>query len=226
MTDGIAELVVIGAGGHGREVYAYVRDLVGAGVPIRFAGFVDEKKPPTDDEPRVLGDFGTLRVWCEARGERGAWYITAVGDNRLRARFVEQVEVLGLSGLRPWTLQHPAAHVGHDVILGDGTCIAPGAIVTTRVRLGRHCIVNVRASVSHDAEIADFVNVNPGVVVCGGVRIGEGCYVGAGATVIQDVSVGAWSVIGAGAVVVRDVPPGVTVVGVPARVMGTGGGSR
>ena len=83
-----------------------------------------------------------------------------------------------------------------------------------------------RSSVSHDAEIADFVNVNPGAVVCGGVRIGEGCYLGAGATVIQDVSIGAWSVVGAGAVVIRDVPPGVTVIGVPARVMGTRRGSR
>ena len=142
-----------------------------------------------------------------------------MGDNRVRARFAEQVAALGVAALRPWTLLHPRAHVGPDVELGEGTCVAPGATLTTRIRVGRHSIVNVHASISHDAELDDFVNVNPGAVVCGAVRLGEGCYVGAGATVIQNVSVGAWSVVGAGAVVIRDVPPGVTVMGVPARVV-------
>jgi hypothetical protein len=213
------EIVVIGAGGHGREVHAYLRELTQAGAPVAFAGFVDERQLQTPGPPAVLGDFQALRAWCRARPRRGLGYITAVGDNRVRARFAGQVATLGIDALRPWTLLHPRAHVGPEVELGEGTCVAPGATLTTHVRVGRHSIINVHASISHDAVLDDFVNVNPGAVVCGAVRLGEGCYVGAGATVIQNVSVGAWSIVGAGAVVVRDVPPGVTVVGVPARVV-------
>jgi hypothetical protein len=40
-----------------------------------------------------------------------------------------------------------------------------------------------------------------------------------GATVVSRQSVGVWSIVGAGACVTKSVPPGVTVVGVPAREM-------
>jgi acetyltransferase EpsM len=55
--------------------------------------------------------------------------------------------------------------------------------------------------------------------VAGGVHVGEGTWIGAGAVVKQGINIGSWCMIGAGAVVVNDVPDGLTVVGVPARVM-------
>jgi len=52
-------------------------------------------------------------------------------------------------------------------------------------------------------------------------RIGDGACIGAGATVINGMEIGALAVIGAGAVVTRNIPPGVTAVGVPARITKT-----
>lgn len=49
--------------------------------------------------------------------------------------------------------------------------------------------------------------------------LGDNVYVGSGARVLGGVSVGDDVAIGANAVVVEDVPPGVTVGGVPARVI-------
>ena len=131
---------------------------------------------------------------------------------------VARAEAIGSTRLDWLTLVHPHASVGVGVEIGEGTCAAPGSIITTRSRIGRHCILNVKASVSHDVTLGDYVNLNPGVVIAGNVHIGDGCYVGAGATVIDRVRVGAGSVVGAGAVVIEDVPANATVVGVPARV--------
>lgn len=209
-------VVVIGAGGHGSEVYTYILDLVRGGEQLRFVGFVDDTKPigPFGDT-EILGDLGDL----ERLSQRfpGLRYITAVGDNRLRAELVQKV---GRSrNLRAWSLRHHSSNIGHDVSFGEGTCLAPGAIVTTRVRIGSHCILNVHSSVSHDCVVGDYANINPGAVIAGNVRIGEGAYIGAGATVIEKVSIGEWSIVGAGAVVTMNIPPHTTAVGVPARVI-------
>jgi sugar O-acyltransferase (sialic acid O-acetyltransferase NeuD family) len=216
------DLVILGAGGHGAELASYVRDIQSAGTPVRLLGFIDDGKPagPISDLP-VLGGFGALAKLLDRRGGELLYYITAVGDNATRRRLVARAEQLDTEWLRPWTLRHPSAQVGDQVVIGDGTCLAPGAIVTSRVRIGRHCILNVKASVSHDSNLADFCNINPSATLCGNVNVSEGAYVGAGATVIQRTTIGAWSIVGAGAVVIADVPANVTAVGVPARVIKT-----
>ncbi|MEJ2749643.1 MAG: DapH/DapD/GlmU-related protein [Anaerolineae bacterium] len=53
--------------------------------------------------------------------------------------------------------------------------------------------------------------------------IGDNVFIGAGARVIGDITIGDNAVIGANAVVIKDVPPQATVVGIPARVVRSGG---
>ena len=214
------KLVVVGGGWHSEEVHSYLLRLrAERGVP-ELVGCVDEFKPRGQWETsRFLGKFDDLRELIDAEPEQSFFYITAVGDNGIRRKLVGAVNGLGLRNLRPWTLRHPLADVGYDVRIGDGTLLAPGVIVTTHVRVGNHCILNVKSSLSHDCVIGDYVNINPCVTVCGNVRIGEGAYIGAGATIIDKLSIGSNSVIGAGAVVIDDIPPNVTAVGVPARVI-------
>lgn len=53
-----------------------------------------------------------------------------------------------------------------------------------------------------------------------GPKIGDDVIIGANAVVLGDITIGSGAKIGAGAVVVKDVPEGVTVVGVPAKVIG------
>jgi len=214
------EIVIIGAGGHGSELYSYLHDMSAVDLQIHMAGFVDEGKPSGRwNEAQILGGFDDLQALLRAQSDSAFGYITAVGNNELRRTLVEKAIRLRAPNLRAWTLIHPGATVGRDVIFGEGTCAAPGSIVTTRVRVGRHSILNVKASVSHDCVIGDFVNINPGAVIAGNVHVGDGCFIGAGSTIIENVSIGEWAVIGAGAVVIDDIPPYCTAVGVPARII-------
>ncbi len=81
------------------------------------------------------------------------------------------------------------------------------------------------------AVIGDNVSILQGVTL-GGTgkadedrhpKIGNGVLIGAGAIVLGNIKVGDCARIGAGSVVVRDVPPRVTVVGVPAKIVGEAG---
>lgn len=206
-------IVIVGAGGHGLEIEAYLGQI-----PLfQLAGFIDDHKPRGSKwgATTVLGGIADLETIFDRTPYQ---YITAVGANRARREMAARLEALG-GPITAAVLRHPSSSVGEDVEIGQGSCLAPGAIVTTHARIGKHVILNVKASVSHDSVIGDYVNLNPGATICGQVTIGEGSYIGAGATVLNGINIGAWSMIGAGAVVTRDVPSRVTVVGVPARVI-------
>lgn len=57
-------------------------------------------------------------------------------------------------------------------------------------------------------------------------KIGNGVLIGAGAVILGNITVGDCARVGAGSVVVKDVPPRVTVVGIPARVVGEAGANQ
>ncbi len=115
------------------------------------------------------------------------------------------------------TVIHPSAVIAPDVQIEDAAQVMAGCVVQPGSRLGANVIINTGARVDHDCSIGAHAHIAPGVTLSGGVKIGQGAHVGTGASIIQGIMIGADSIVGAGAVVVEDVPPGITVVGVPAR---------
>jgi sugar O-acyltransferase (sialic acid O-acetyltransferase NeuD family) len=121
---------------------------------------------------------------------------------------------------RPMPAVSKAAYVGSRSQIGPGTVLAPGAVVTTDVVLGKHVLVNVGATVSHDCRIGDFATISPGAHLGGHVNVGDGAFVGIGAVVKNDVRIASGCVLGAGAVVLRDLDtPNTVVAGNPGRLL-------
>lgn len=204
-------LVIIGAGGHGRETLDIVEAINAENPTFDFLGFIDEQ---VAESPLVSARAARIVGTLEVLRDLDARYVIGIGTSVNRRRIDQQ---LAQWGREPSVLIHPGATLGAIVTLGPGVVIAAGARITTNVVLGRHAHVNVNATVSHDCRLDDYVTVSPGVTVSGSVSIGEGTLMGAGSTVIEGRTIGAWVTVGAGAVVVRDIPDGVTAVGVPAR---------
>ncbi|MFZ4720849.1 MAG: NeuD/PglB/VioB family sugar acetyltransferase [Ilumatobacteraceae bacterium] len=209
------DIVIVGAGGLGREVLDIVDALGVAGQPVRCLGFLDDG-PVRDDllAPRGIGVLGGVRSGLPADLTAGTRFIIGIGDGAVR-RTIDAA--LTAAGWRPMTLIHPVTSAGFGCNVGDGCIQAAGARITTNVSLGRHTQLHVNVAVGHDAVLEDFVSVLPGATISGNVRLGEGVTVGTGANVLPGITVGAGAFVGAGAVVTRDVAPGVTVVGSPAR---------
>jgi UDP-perosamine 4-acetyltransferase len=166
----------------------------------------------------VLGGDEQLDAVARAGVKLAFLGVGAVGDNSRRRKVCDAVRDRGFEFM---TVIASSAYVSPSAVIGEGTCVFPGAIIGAGARLGRNVIVNTGAIVEHDCELGDHVHVASGAVLAGGVHAGEGAHVGAGASVKQGVRLGRECVVGLGAAVIDDVADGITVGGVPARPLQT-----
>lgn len=203
------QLIIFGAGGHGRVVAD-----AAAAMGLAVAGFCDEGKAlgiKINGLPVLALGLDALAV---SHPPRAFVFHVALGDNARRLEVALAARRLGYA--LP-VIRHSTALVSPSASVGEGSVLMAGVIVQANAAIGRCCIVNTAASLDHDNILADGVQICPGVRSAGDVRYGAGAFIGTGATLIPGVRVGAWAVVGAGAVVARDVAEGSRVAGVPAR---------
>ena len=208
-------LVVVGAGGLGREVAEAVKAL-NAQVPTwDLLGFLD-------DAPELLGqDVAGLPVLgpVSAAVSSPAKIVVALAspaDLFARRRVVDR---LGLGDDRYGTVVHPRAMLASSTVLGPGSVLLAGAVTTADVTIGAHVVCMAHAVLTHDDVVGDFVTLASAACLAGVVGAEEGVDVGSGAVVRERRTIGAWSLVGMGSVVTTDVPAGEVWAGCPARFL-------
>ncbi len=205
-------LVIVGAGGFGREVAWLVQDINKQNAQWELIGFVDDKGPGVTEEGiPILGPISDI-----FRLNPVPWVALAIADTRTRYRLMQ--EMLD-HGLKLASLVHPSVAMSDFNDIGSGSIICAGTVITTNVKLGKSSIVNPGCFIGHDTVLGDCVSMMPASNIAGEVTVGDGCYFGLNSCAINRKTIGEWSIIGAGAVVVDDIPPHSLAVGVPARVI-------
>jgi sugar O-acyltransferase (sialic acid O-acetyltransferase NeuD family) len=206
------KLLIVGAGGFGRELYAWASQHPDCGRAWQLAGFLD-------DNSEALKPFGSFApVWPLAGHKPMAdqLYLIGLGSPVTKEKLIAPLVSAGAEFL---TFVHPSAIIGARVTLGRGVVICPGAILSVDIDVGEFAMVNLNSTIGHDARIGAWTTLSAQCDVTGHVRVADRVFLGSGARIIPGKSVGSRSTVGAGAVVVTDVPAAVTVVGNPARIL-------
>lgn len=165
----------------------------------RFKEDIDsfiQRDPAAKSRLEVILCYPGLHALMFYRVAHALW----IRDWRLLGRFLSHVGKV-LSGIEI----HPGAKIGRRFFIDHGTGVVVG----------------------ETAEVGDDVTVYQGVTLGGtalhdGKRhptLEDGVIVGSGAQVLGPHVIGAGARIGANAVVLQDVPPGVTMVGIPAKMV-------
>lgn len=207
---------VYGAAGCGRGIMPLARaELVRSGLPVDRLVFVDDNPPATTVNGHRVLTYGQFLALPAARH----FIALAIANGAIREKLAQRVVE---DGNLPWAVQAENVIVMDDVELGEGALLSPFVTLTSNIRIGDYFHANLYSYVEHDCLIGDFVTFAPGVKCNGNVVIEDHVYVGTGAVIKQGLPgkplvIGKGAVIGMGAVVTKDVPPGVTVVGNPAR---------
>lgn len=212
------KLIIIGAGGFGREVLWLTREIIRSGAAaIDVVGFLDDnpaRRDVTINGVPVLG--GTDQVATYA-SDPNVSFIIGIGEPDIRRAMVAR---FAAHNPRYATLIHPRALGEWEYIqIGQGSIICAGVILTTNIKLGEHVILNLMVNVGHDASIGSYTTIAPNSTVSGSVAIGEGTYLGSGSVIRDEVTIGEWSIVGMGAVVTKPLPADVVAAGVPAQVI-------
>lgn len=206
------DIVIIGAGGFGREVAWLIRDINRVDPQWNILGFVD-------DDPSLQGQLiGGYPVIGDV-----AWLthqelsvVCAIGNPLVKRKVLQQ---LASSKNTYPVLIHPSVIRSEEVRIQEGSILCAGNILTVNIDIGKHVILNLSCTVGHDVVIKDYCSLMPGIRLSGNSILEEAVHVGTGSSIIQGITIGRNAVIGMGSVVIKDIPNNSTAVGIPARVI-------
>lgn len=172
--------------------------------PEIVSSAVEDAKAVFQRDPAVASYLTVLiyfKGYQSIQVHRLAHYLWCLGRREL-ALFIQSrnSEVFGVD-------IHPAAQIGKGVMFDHATGIVVGetAVIEDNVSIMQSVTLGGTGNQSGDRH----------------PKVRAGVMVGSGAKILGNLEVGTGSKVGAGSVVLNDVPPHVTVVGVPAKIVGT-----
>lgn len=208
-------VAVYGASGFGREIMPLAKAQYHAMfADVRFI-FVDDgaEQDSLNGYPILTySDFLALEAVNK-------FVVLAIANSAVRENLIEKCEADEIGIL---SVVADNAVILDEVEIGEGAILCHFTQLTSNIKIGKQFHANIYSYVAHDCVIGDYVTFAPGVRCNGNIHIEDHAYIGTGAIIKQGTPskpliIGKGAVVGMGAVVTKDVPPGVTVIGNPAR---------
>jgi len=208
-------IVVIGASGHARETKFLIEEINRVKSEYRYLGYLISdlnKITDLDTENEIIGDLS----WFEKQ-EKTVYAAIGIGTPKYRLQVAHKIREKYPNVIFPVLIHPNLIYDSKSCVFEDGAIIYASNVLTVNIRVKEFACLNRCCTVGHEAIIGVGCVLNPAVTISGGVKLGDGVMVGTGTQILQYIDIGDGAVIGAGAVVTKDVPPGVTVVGIPAK---------
>ena len=211
----LSSVVIIGAGGFGREVLEIFKDQNKIKPKWNIVGFIDDDKTISG---KMINGFPVLGGldWLKVHTVENLACVCAIGVPETRKQIIARLQKIGVKFCNAI---HPSVIMSEFVELGEDVIICAGSILTVNIKIGDHVHIDTNCTIAHDVVLGNYCRLSPGVRINGHDRLGEGVFVGSGATLVQEVSVDSWATIGAGAVVTDDISANVIATGVPAKII-------
>ena len=206
------KIIIVGAGGFGRELLQWIKDINAAKPTWKIAGFIDDDLHALDGVETDTPIIGTIKDWQPKEDEE---FALAMGSPALKRKIVG---ILKSKGAKFATIIHPTALLSPFAHYGEGFIMFPYSKLSCNSTVGDF-VTLLSTPIGHDNVIGEYTVISGGCNIVRNVKIGKDVFLAAGVCIAQDVVIGDGAYLGLGSVVLKDVAPGVKVFGNPARVV-------
>lgn len=205
------DLIIIGAGGLGRELLQWTKD-VNAVEPIwNIKGFIDDNFNQLANFKCSHDIIGTVQDWIPSQNEI---FVCAIANPLIKQNIVRGMK---LKGANFTNVIHPKAIIGSENSIGEGLILYPFARITVNCFIGDFVTIQSSA-IGHDAFVNDFSTISSNCLITGNASVGKRVFMGSNSTIIPNTIIADDVYIGAGSVVIGNIASGLKVMGNPARI--------
>jgi sugar O-acyltransferase (sialic acid O-acetyltransferase NeuD family) len=206
-------LIIIGAGGFGREVLCYANDIEANGCDWKVYGFLndDEYADALDNYNVPYSIIGSIKGYMPQDDDV---FVCAIGDPKAKLQICKSMKARGAKFI---SLIHPTAYIGQRAQFGEGLIMAPRASIGPDTTIGNFVTINTNSGFGHDSSAEDGCTLSALCDVTGYCYLEEGVFLGTHVSVLPHVRVGKYAKIGAGSVIYKKVPEGAIMYVSPAK---------
>lgn len=206
-------LIIIGAGGFGLEIYQLTKNSLGYGTDFLIKGFIDDDLTRLDNYnylPIILNTIDEYKI------KDDDVFINSIG-NVIQKKIISQ-KIIDKGG-KFINIIHKSSIVFTDLNDREGIFIGPNVTISSNCRIGNHVLIQTGAIVGHDSYVGDWTRLDSYVVVVGGVIIKNEVIVHTSAVINHNIIIEEGACIGALSFVIRNVKSKTTVFGNPATLL-------
>jgi len=204
-------LIIVGAGGLGREVLQMCMEINKDENRWNIKGFIDDNLDALNGLECKYSVIGTIKNWQPAADEV---FVLAIANPKIKKLVVEG---LIAKGAKFETVISPRAFVADNAKIGKGVVVSPFCFVSDNTVLRDFVYLNVSTSIGHDTVIGEYSSLMSHVDVTGCCKVGNGTYWGSSSVALPSSKIGDNAVVAAGSLVLNFVRKDTKVFGVPAK---------
>lgn len=205
------DLVIIGAGGMGREIFHLANLCNGFNTEYTIKGFLDDDKDALQSFSGYPIIIDTIKNY---KPKANDVFICSIGDVVQKKKIIHTILDKGGEFIN---LIHPGASIGKNVKMGKGCIIMKNSLIGVDCTINDYVLIQASAVIGHDVKIGKYSRIDCHVVCVGGIELKDEVTIHSCAVINDRVIVEKGATVGAVSFVIRKVKENTTVFGNPAK---------
>ena len=208
------DIVIIGAGGLGREILDIIKAINKLKPTWNVLGFYDDAfqtKKPISERTYCLGTIADLKILKN----RNLAVAFGISNREVVQSMINQLQE-NINFNYP-NIIHPSVAQNSNINMGIGNVIGFSCFLSCDIQIGDFNFLNILVALGHDVKMGSFNALMPRTQISGNVVVGDFNFFGMNSAVVQNKSIGSHNTINAFTLLTKTIQNNRKYFGIPGR---------